>query len=210
MSDYSKGKIYTIRCRTDDTKIYVGSTIQPLSKRWGGHKIDSLRGSNMLLYQTINNDWNNWYIELYELYPCNSKEELLKREGQLIREIGNLNKVITDRTPKEYRETHKDRKAETHKEWYEMNKDKIVEKKKEYYESNKEKIFERRKEYFEINKEKLLEKRKEYCEINKDKLIKQNKEKIICECGCEIVKYTLSRHKKTKRHIEYMNSLITK
>ena len=38
MPDYTKGKIYTIRCKTDDTLIYVGSTIQPLSVRFGGHK----------------------------------------------------------------------------------------------------------------------------------------------------------------------------
>jgi hypothetical protein len=43
MPDYSKGKIYTIRCRTDDTKIYVGSTIQSLAVRFGGHKDNSKR-----------------------------------------------------------------------------------------------------------------------------------------------------------------------
>jgi hypothetical protein len=26
---YKIGKIYTIRCKNDDTRIYVGSTIQP-------------------------------------------------------------------------------------------------------------------------------------------------------------------------------------
>jgi hypothetical protein len=35
MSDkYKNGKIHTIICKTDDTLIYVGSTIQPLFKRW--------------------------------------------------------------------------------------------------------------------------------------------------------------------------------
>ena len=31
---YNNGKIYTIRCRDDNNLIYVGSTVQPLYKRW--------------------------------------------------------------------------------------------------------------------------------------------------------------------------------
>ena len=39
MSDkYKNGKIYTIRCKNDDSLIYVGSTVQPLFKRWFEHK----------------------------------------------------------------------------------------------------------------------------------------------------------------------------
>jgi predicted GIY-YIG superfamily endonuclease len=41
MPDYSKGQIYTIRNRNDDKKIYVGSTLQPLYKRFHQHKINS-------------------------------------------------------------------------------------------------------------------------------------------------------------------------
>ena len=77
MPDYQKGKIYTIRCRTDDTLIYVGSTIQSLAVRWGGHKIHSRKEINInsLIYTKINNKWDNWYIELYELYPCSCRNE---------------------------------------------------------------------------------------------------------------------------------------
>ena len=68
MPDYSKGQIYTIRCRTDDTKIYVGSTIQPLYKRFYFHKSHSEKEEHMkrLLYIEVNGDWTKWYIELYE------------------------------------------------------------------------------------------------------------------------------------------------
>jgi hypothetical protein len=39
MSDkYKNGKIYTIRYKNDDSLIYVGSTVQPLFKRWFEHK----------------------------------------------------------------------------------------------------------------------------------------------------------------------------
>ena len=33
----------------------------------------------MRFYQYVD-DWDNWYIELYENFPCNNKEELNKRE----------------------------------------------------------------------------------------------------------------------------------
>lgn len=48
----------------------------------------------MVLYQNVNGKWENWYIELYELYPCGSREELGKREGEVIRLISNLNKKL--------------------------------------------------------------------------------------------------------------------
>ena len=38
MPNYQNSKIYTIRCKTDDSLIYVGSTIQPLSKRMVEHR----------------------------------------------------------------------------------------------------------------------------------------------------------------------------
>ncbi|MFN9909734.1 MAG: GIY-YIG nuclease family protein [bacterium] len=38
MPDYLQGKIYTIRCKTDNTLIYVGSTTQSLSMRMAGHR----------------------------------------------------------------------------------------------------------------------------------------------------------------------------
>ena len=110
MPDYSKGKIYTIRCRTDETLIYVGSTIQSLAKRWGEHKLlsRSEKRQNNLIYKTINNNWADWHIELYEECPCENKEQLCRREGQIIREIGNLNSRIEGRTNQEY---YQDRKS---------------------------------------------------------------------------------------------------
>ena len=65
MPDYKQGKIYTILCKTDDTLIYVGSTVQSLSERMAKHRYDSMKRSNNFFYQHIN-DWNDWYIELYE------------------------------------------------------------------------------------------------------------------------------------------------
>ncbi len=93
---------------------------------------------------------NDWYIELYEDFTCERKEQLLQREGQVIREIVTLNKIISGRTDKE---------------WREDNKEKI----KEYKETNKEKLKEKLKAYRETNKEKI----KEYqCSTRRDSIAK--------------------------------------
>ncbi len=92
---YNNGKIYTIRCYEDKNLIYVGSTCQPLYKRWGDHKRTARNkdySSKSLLYNKMAEiGIDKFYIELYENYKCKSKEELNHREGQIIREIGTLN-----------------------------------------------------------------------------------------------------------------------
>ncbi len=79
MPDYSKSKIYCIRFHNNVNIIYIGSTIQPLAVRFGGHK----RGNNCSLYQYIHQHYNGdlscCYIELLEPYECNNKEALVKK-----------------------------------------------------------------------------------------------------------------------------------
>ena len=49
-------------------------------------------------------DMNNWYIELYEEFPCENKNQLTQREGQVIREIGTLNMIQYNyKTPSQYK-----------------------------------------------------------------------------------------------------------
>lgn len=95
---YKNGKIYTLRSyQTDD--VYYGSTTQPLSKRLSGHKAkykcwQSGKYHYMSSFEIIKFD--DCYIELYEDYPCNSKSELDRREGEIIRAEDNaINKHIT-------------------------------------------------------------------------------------------------------------------
>jgi hypothetical protein len=103
--NYQNGKIYTIRSFQTDG-VYYGSTTQPLSKRLSGHKAhyrhwQQKNGKYTTSFEIIKFD--DCYIELYELYPCNSKTELEKREGEIIRVKDDaVNKVIAGRTKKEY------------------------------------------------------------------------------------------------------------
>ena len=187
MSDkYKNGKIYTIRCKNDDTLIYVGSTIQPLFKRWHEHKRrvnnEKSKKYNYCLYKKMREtNIEDWYIELYEDFSCENKEQLNKREGQIIREIGTLNKKIAGRTKKEYIEDNKDKIKQYYKEYQEKNKEYYKEYKKEYLQNNKEKIKEYIQKYNQKNKQIISERQKEYQEKNKDKIKEYreaNKEKI--------------------------------
>jgi hypothetical protein len=153
MPDYQKGKIYTIRCRTDDELIYVGSTIMTLSKRLAEHRYASVnkQKTGKRFYKDVEN-WDDWYIELYEEYPCENKQQLNRKEGEIIRKIGTLNIRIEGRTQKEwkqaYYENHREESLEVNKKWMEKNKEYRKEYKKAYREANKEKIAEYRAEYF--------------------------------------------------------------
>jgi hypothetical protein len=174
MPDYKQGKIYTIRCKTDDTLIYVGSTVQSLSERMAKHRYDSIKRSNNFFYQHID-DWDNWYIELYENFPCENKEELNKREGQIIREKGTLNKNIAGRTYKDWINDNKHKMDQYFKEYKEneVNKERKKERNKEYYEANKTKLLDNMKHYQQENKGKKCEYKKEY--RKKKHLNKHNK-----------------------------------
>ena len=176
MTNFKNGKIYTIRNHQDPSLIYVGSTVQPLSHRWGNHKISAKTDTERRLYKQINNNWNDWYITLEIEYPCENKEQLKKKEGEIIRQIGNLNHQIAGRTQKEWYEDNKDIIIEKTKEYYKENKDKLREQYKEYYENNIDKIKEYREEYYKENKDKLREQHKEYYEEHKEKIKEQVKE----------------------------------
>ena len=132
MPNYQDAKIYTIRNYTDNEMIYVGSTTETLSQRLAKHRFDCKVGKKVSLYSHIvDNDWSNWYIELYEYYPCNNRTELEKREGELIRELGSINKCIAGRTNKEWCKDNPDKIKEKNKKYREENADKINEKKRE-------------------------------------------------------------------------------
>ena len=145
MKDYSKGKIYTIRCLTNDALIYVGSTIQSLCERLVSHKRDGRneKTKHTLLYSTINEDWDNWKIELHQLYPCSCIEELRAKEGEIIRLISTLNKNIAGRTRKEWANNNKDKVAKYKAEYSKKNKEDPIRKEKqrlkgqEYYQKKK-------------------------------------------------------------------------
>ena len=134
-SKYSNGKIYKIKSNQTE-KFYIGSTINDLKLRLIQHKthykcFQEGKGNFLASFEII--IFNDVCIELIEKFPCNSKKELVKREGEIIKQYlqdGNiLNKNIAGRSDKEYREQNKDKINEYMKAYmkvyYNKNKDKI-------------------------------------------------------------------------------------
>ena len=93
MPNYKNGKIYSIRCYNDDTLIYVGSTTQALAKRWYEHK-SKIKSYNELPFYKLVDDVKNWYIQLEEEFSCDNKEQLEKRELEIMRDISTLNRKL--------------------------------------------------------------------------------------------------------------------
>ncbi len=186
MPNYQNSKIYTIRCKTDEKLIYVGSTTQPLSKRMVEHRSKHNKDysdnySKPLYIKMREIGIDNFYIELYEDFPCERKEQLEKYEGEIIRNIGTMNKVISG---VQYRNNFK----EYNKMYWITNKTEMKEKNKLYRQEHKNEIGEKNKERYKNNFESL-------------------REKTTCSCGCVLTKFSLLKHQKTQKHIQMMEAL---
>lgn len=138
--DYSKSKIYAIRSYQTD-QIYVGSTIQELSSRMSGHRRAYrrfLNGKGLYITSFELVKFNDAYIELIENYSCSCKNELEKKEGEIIRKTENcVNKIIVGRTQSEYIQDNLEKFTKYQIEYRKNNKDILSEKKKEYYQKRK-------------------------------------------------------------------------
>ena len=90
-------------------KCYIGSTTETLSRRMAHHKCSfkhykqglRTKVSSFELFDEFGID--NCKIELIEYFKCEAKDELLKREGENIKNTECLNRVVAGRTCKEYR-----------------------------------------------------------------------------------------------------------
>lgn len=126
MPDYKNGKIYALRVPGIDD-IYIGSTCETLSRRFSNHKskyLDFINGKYRFTTSFLLLGFEDCYIELIKNFPCDSKEELNKKEGEIIRKTNKcINKRIESRTKKEYNEDN----IEIRKQWF-----------KEYYETLRE------------------------------------------------------------------------
>ena len=217
--DYANGKIYSLRSHQTD-EVYYGSTTQILAKRLYEHKQDYKRWINQTGRYYITSSeivkYPDCYIELVENYPCASKAELEKREGEIIRAAPDaVNKCIPGRTQAEYRQDNRDAILAQNKLYYEANRDTLLTQQKLYNEANKDTISAYQKQYresnkdtakayqkqrYEVNKDAILAQRKQYREANKDTISAQAAQKTTCQiCNSIVSKGSLYGHKKSKR-----------
>jgi hypothetical protein len=165
MPNYRNSKPYTIRSVSRPDLIYVGSTTRRLSERFGEHKKSSNTCSSKQII-----DIGDAYIELIENFPCDNKEQLLRREGELIRSMNCVNKVIAGRTRTEYRSDNAEVITIQKKQWRSDNAESISIKKKQYNADNKEAIAIQTKQYRSDNKEAIAIQKKQWQSDNADRL----------------------------------------
>jgi adenylate kinase family enzyme len=171
---YAKGKIYKI---TDIgyNECYYGSTYNLLCKRMDTHRRNYKCYKNgKYHYVTIFSLFDkygveNCKIELVELYPCGSKNELEMREGWYIQNNECVNKCVMGRTKKQWEEDNKEHLAEKRRQWVEANKEHLVEYQRQYHEINKEKVAEQKRQYNQLNKQKIAERNRQYYMRKKEK-----------------------------------------
>jgi len=166
---YEAGKIYRLQC--SDGKYYFGSTIRPLAARLSSHKHSSKNTDTNNAYKHINTiGWDNVMITLVELFPCETKQQLLQRESWFIDEHKNdplcLNtrNPVKDNTP-EAKEQHK----EKCKEYYQQHRNEMLQKRRNYQVENREKRTVYNSEYRQQHSEKLKEYDKQYAIDNRER-----------------------------------------
>jgi hypothetical protein len=179
-----------------------------MAERMGNHRSTYkrwLKGSYPYVTSFKIIKYDDAYIELVEDYPCKTKAELERREGQVMRETKNCcNKHIAGRTKAEWFAKNKDKLDEQRIEYRAKNKDNIAEQQSEYYAKNKDKINEQHAEYRAKNKDKMAKLVAEWYAKNKDKIKEKVSEKVQCECGSEVRRDSLPRHRKSKKHQKWV------
>ena len=173
---YANAKVYKI---TDNayTEMYIGSTTHPtLAKRMAKHR-ENYKRYKAEKYHNVTSFMpfdkygvENCKIDLIENYPCKSKEELNRKEGEHIKANACVNKVVAGRT------------------------------RSEYHADNIEIIRTYGKAFRESHMAQLSELNRLYREANEAKIKMWKSEKISCEnCGAPTTKGHYSEHKTSKK-----------
>lgn len=179
MSKYQAGKIYQV-VAPDGSK-YIGSTISTLTGRFGNHRRahrawKAGKERNTTVFTLFDKyGVENCKIELIENFPCSSKKELERREGEIIRSTECINQIIAGRTGEEYRIDNKEILKEKFKIFYESNKERERERSRKYAEENPEKVKERVRLYAQENQDKIRERKRKYREENAEEIREQKR-----------------------------------
>jgi len=204
VNKYNNSKIYKISSNITD-KYYIGSTTQTLAQRLSVHiraYKHYIKTNNRYITSFEIIKLGDSYITLIEENTFNNKQQLFKREGEIIKlNINNVvNKMIAGRTDKEWRQDNHETILEKKKQYREDNKQVIASKEKEHYNNNKVRINLRNNIYHSEHKEQ----KKQYDIINRVAHLEYNKIPFNCICGVTITLNGKSQHMRTPKHINQL------
>ena len=209
MPDFSQGKIYKIVSDECDA-VYYGSTTRTLMARLWRHKSKfnewkNNGGKKCAICKYFDEyGFDNFRIELVEDYPCDNGEQLRMKEQEYL----DANECVNEQRAYTSPEDARIQMLKYQQDYYQEHQAQIKEKHRIHHHANKEKISEQKRIYRNQNKEKISERGITYRNENKEAIAKRAAEKVVCECGREVRKDSLARHRRTAFHQEYLNLTI--
>jgi hypothetical protein len=120
-TDYQKGKIYKLWSPSKNL-VYYGSTTESLSSRLAKHsytyKNQDKYKNKYSAFKVLECD--DYKLELVKLFPCNNRQQLLKEEGEYIKNNECVNKCVAGRTTAEYSKQYRIDNADKIKEYHKI------------------------------------------------------------------------------------------
>ena len=214
--DYSKAVIYFVKC-SETNKIYIGSTTRPLCFRIGHHRSKH--------NTTSTKNFINPTIHLLEKYPCENREQLLKKERFFVESLPCVNRNIPGRTAAEWQSSNKGMVQDYRKKRYDEIGSTLKQISRNYYNeiSRIPRLIATKKKQIKKILDKTLEKDltpfeaqklerfrliiKQY-EIEQEGNDKINNKVINCKCGMTILRRNMELHLHNKIHIKKINASI--
>ena len=188
MVNYNNGKIYKIEDLGGEM-CYIGSTTKDyLSKRMVAHRSNykhfkTTGAKNVTVFQIFDKyGIDNCRIVLIELCPCDTKDELLKREAYYMKLFPCVN-------------THIPIKSQNTKKEYEQD----------YHTEHKEERNQKSRQYNSDHKEQIRTYKLEYNKMR----VEITKQKVACICGSTFRKLDTNRHEQSIKHINYIANQLT-
>jgi len=190
------GQIYKLLC--DDGHYYIGSTKTDLKYRLYHHKQHSLVWPDRKVYSHILScGWENVKIICIENVTCASREHLVKKENEYIKqslsdslclninrahltkeellqqhkEYLEANKLKVDEYQAAYRKENAEKRCEYSKQYAAAQPEVLKAKRHEHYEANKTEIIAKRKAYAQAHVEQVRERKRAWVEKNKDRIV---------------------------------------
>ena len=200
------GRVYCIQHKGKLEISYIGSTFETLNERFQRHKSDCKLyeiGTRKYLCAIgeyiLEYGFENFDIFLLKEYQVCDKQHLLVLEQLWINTSVCVNKLNACALTSIFKKESRKLNHQQHKE--RDNKASI-----EYNKIHKEQIKEWHKKYIEDNKEKISDRRKEYRAVNKEKIKELSAKTFECICGSIIRIGEKSRHNKSAKHKNYIDS----
>jgi len=184
-------KFYKIYSDQEPTLVYVGSTSKRLlCQRMSNHKTEMRKGGGCASVKILSK-YPDAKIELL-LIPliCNDLDERNKFERLLTASEGGCNYRVQGRTKKEYMDVWNANNKEYYRKYRDENREHYKAQKDEYYNGHKEYFKDAHKKYYDANAEAIRAQKRQY---------------VLCECGTNVQRGHLPRHRKTPKHIELTN-----